>query len=1197
MVDITPTLFIGLGGTGMEVLTAVRRMFYERYGRFEVPCIEYLHVDTDRRQKRSKFFPPDHIADAIALRPGESVYTKVGPESVADYFAHPDTYPHLFRWLSRSALKFGPAAITEGAGQYRPFGRLALFHAYKDIKKAIHSKLNRIASDGTIQQVNREDPVFEVQPTDRAVKVFIVSSIAGGTGAGMCLDIPYIVRDVARETAGELGLVVGFLVMPDVYVHAEDVGDLTPDEKRKMQANGYAALKELEYYSRLGTVGEQRLRRFADSAEREATFRVQWALDEPERVFHELPFDICNLIGNANSGGIDLGSVRDVVEMTAERIYLDFDEGGFTAQREQREANIRQTYSQNYPVTYKDDAGHVVYSNPFSCRFSSFAITKVYLDRMRLRHAGCYELAIQLVAGLASGVDVGDATYRDYTRAREAALGELPFALDKLEASLTGRVFDQIAGECAKPSAADYATLKDDLRQTAEPGSGRDFKKIGSTLAGFMKRQLDGFKAWLDTTMDAGPESIGIERLIAFLRGLADKAHADCRRAEAAPPPADGPLGDRVAKLREAESLPAFPAGLRRYATTRLQASCAAEAQAFAKAAVQRLVGVHAAKGYLEPARGLLAAAVADLERARAKLLDLVERKDDQAQVHGLAHHRDELALRIRESPRNLLLSRGVDLAAEVRRALAPSGDAGVFHARMAELKTKLRSAITKLDPNVKRIVDYGGPSHTVHFGDLKTAIVELAYQGLEGFLGDRSAAAELFRQFSAEDARKHLERRMQACRPFVRLDQPFLVNWMKDRMTPIRYCGYDMVQNRQVDIDRAISEGEQKFQPVTHDRDAVLFLHILDGLPLCSIDQVKGFRDAYKRLQEDPRSTNASYHLDKNSAKFPEITVQSREEALADVALMKGVLAGAILRLVRWNASSASFVYRYSDASGVLAQEQTVGCGASLGQILETFKEKPELARHLEADRNRWYADRLHEPTGVWPLVRLRLVLSYYARFVFQKPKAVAGDERTSSAPTIESLVVARLAEELDQVLRNHDHYATAAVQEYVVGWKHWIEVFARFDGAPGQEVLVLRETDATDDEALAVVRHHNRAVLGRDALELTRLAPLNPLDEDPTPPESWRAHWAGRGAPAPRAAAPSADHFNPLGRGAVGPAPVSRPPTPAVAPVAAAPVVAMPTPVAPTAPIEAQPAAPVGDDAAWAQPVEDEPDPFAGL
>ncbi|MCC7431515.1 hypothetical protein IT568_11770, partial [bacterium] len=46
-VPVKPTLFIGLGGSGKEVLIRLRRLFYEKYRMVGLPIMEFLWFDTD----------------------------------------------------------------------------------------------------------------------------------------------------------------------------------------------------------------------------------------------------------------------------------------------------------------------------------------------------------------------------------------------------------------------------------------------------------------------------------------------------------------------------------------------------------------------------------------------------------------------------------------------------------------------------------------------------------------------------------------------------------------------------------------------------------------------------------------------------------------------------------------------------------------------------------------------------------------------------------------------------------------------------------------------------------------------------------------------------------------------------------------------------------------------------------------------
>lgn len=52
--SIVPTVIVGVGGTGIEVLSRVRRLVEETYGSLkQFPVISFLAIDTDRDYKVS----------------------------------------------------------------------------------------------------------------------------------------------------------------------------------------------------------------------------------------------------------------------------------------------------------------------------------------------------------------------------------------------------------------------------------------------------------------------------------------------------------------------------------------------------------------------------------------------------------------------------------------------------------------------------------------------------------------------------------------------------------------------------------------------------------------------------------------------------------------------------------------------------------------------------------------------------------------------------------------------------------------------------------------------------------------------------------------------------------------------------------------------------------------------------------------
>src|SRR5205823_2488220 len=136
---ISPTLLIGLGGSGKDVLLRIRRMFYERYGRradgtLGFPIVGYLALDTDPKafDRIEGESPSDFVLRNIWFKEGgtpEALACTLDARQVEDYFKHGEQKaPHIARWLPPGLMKFGANGIVDGAGQNRLFGRLAFFH-------------------------------------------------------------------------------------------------------------------------------------------------------------------------------------------------------------------------------------------------------------------------------------------------------------------------------------------------------------------------------------------------------------------------------------------------------------------------------------------------------------------------------------------------------------------------------------------------------------------------------------------------------------------------------------------------------------------------------------------------------------------------------------------------------------------------------------------------------------------------------------------------------------------------------------------------------------------------------------------------------------------------------------------------------------------------------------------------------------
>ena len=102
------------------------------------------------------------------------------------------------------------------------------------------------------QEIEKIFPVTSDQ-TEYGVRVIIVTSLAGGTGSGMFLQIALYLREMLRKKLQHHNILIrGAFLMPDVLVKTRTVSG---KEFETVQANGYASLKELHAIT-LGSTGE-----------------------------------------------------------------------------------------------------------------------------------------------------------------------------------------------------------------------------------------------------------------------------------------------------------------------------------------------------------------------------------------------------------------------------------------------------------------------------------------------------------------------------------------------------------------------------------------------------------------------------------------------------------------------------------------------------------------------------------------------------------------------------------------------------------------------------------------------------------------------------------------------------------------------------------------------------------------------------
>ncbi len=283
---LRPTLVLGLGGTGVDVLRFFKRRLREAWGlgpAEEIPgIIQLLGVDT---------MPWANLPGQEYLHRHEYAY--IGGYNATQVLRHLDNHPAIKAWWNWPPEMVPLGQIHSGARQIRCVGRLSFFRRYRTFWSHLEPKLSRMAAVATIEETeNRGYPVIR----EGGIRhIYIVTSLCGGTGSGIFLDVAHKIRHLF----GEQAIITGILGMPSIFIEELD-SDL---QKRRIQANAYAALKEL------------------DAFQSGHDFTVQYPGEDPITVSR--PFDRIYLIERRNIAGEVLDTLDDVKQMMAHQIFLE----------------------------------------------------------------------------------------------------------------------------------------------------------------------------------------------------------------------------------------------------------------------------------------------------------------------------------------------------------------------------------------------------------------------------------------------------------------------------------------------------------------------------------------------------------------------------------------------------------------------------------------------------------------------------------------------------------------------------------------------------------------------------------------------------------------------------------------------------------------------------------------------------------
>jgi hypothetical protein len=348
---IRPTLYIGIGGSGKEVMLRLRRRILQALwngrrisGFEEFPVVDFMYFDTytGKAEEHARSGRSDEAEDPLRrlteLPQSDCVQKSL---DVAKYLRgrEIERYPYVKSWLPEGDLR--AIRAEDGAGQVRPISRLLFYDEIGRINDLVKSKARRLQYNVGNQHL--QDLGLEI---DQEIQIVVIGSLAGGTGSGAFIDMGYLCKSLQDPKPGQ----VNFIGM---------AGGAFSRLNERVLANTYAGLMELEYTMRANSQED-----YVDA----------WSDTIRNRALH--PYDEVYLVDNKNVSDKATGDRDFLFNMISDSLFEDLHDAALRGKRREDLVNQKQYKIEPFAPPMPEHIGD--HAMTFSRAYSSFG--QVTLD-------------------------------------------------------------------------------------------------------------------------------------------------------------------------------------------------------------------------------------------------------------------------------------------------------------------------------------------------------------------------------------------------------------------------------------------------------------------------------------------------------------------------------------------------------------------------------------------------------------------------------------------------------------------------------------------------------------------------------------------------------------------------------------------------------------------------------------------------
>jgi len=239
--DIHHSLVIGCGGRGTEVVAHCRQQILN--GIFkndekqlnECTALQFLVFDSSEQNLESNNASHGITTIPIACNElGEIIASKDGK-----YPDNPNGVIHIKRQMPHknyARMIRGLPNASMGNSTCPPLGAMNFTGSWAKIENHLRGILEKWIEPCTLSNSTNIRPFSEFN------QIFISAGLYGGTGCGIHLHVAAMLRTLLKKMEITNTAIYGFFLLPDIVANPDETG------KRKLRANAYSALKEIDHF-------------------------------------------------------------------------------------------------------------------------------------------------------------------------------------------------------------------------------------------------------------------------------------------------------------------------------------------------------------------------------------------------------------------------------------------------------------------------------------------------------------------------------------------------------------------------------------------------------------------------------------------------------------------------------------------------------------------------------------------------------------------------------------------------------------------------------------------------------------------------------------------------------------------------------------------------------------------------------------